>query len=257
MNRKFNLLICSTLVVLFTVVLNGVEEHRNWMTVGFTLNRFEETTGNIGYYHPQNNNIYMTTYTLFRTDAPVLTHETAHAWHYNVIKTDLDHANNQGKNQWAWVDCTSDIDCRLRDKFNEYRESGNLSEIVRNWGWRQISYNTRRDLCREHDTDPVPDIWHYAECNPDEFFAVMSEVFIQDTFWFPYNKRGLYDYDRELYDLMVEAWRVEDLDLLGDNSLNNTNNQFTVDTTNSNFSIEEPPLPQQPEPYCTHCNPTN
>lgn len=109
----------------------------------------------------------------------------------------------------AWSDCSGDLDCRFRDKFDEYRDSKVLSDLVQKDypHWRMVSFNRREGICRENDTDPIPEIYHFAECKPNEFFAVLSVIFMNaNSYWPPYNRQGLRHLDEELYNLFIEAW---------------------------------------------------
>ena len=139
----------------------------------------------------------------FFVDSGTLRHEIAHAWHYNIVKKEI---------RGPWDNCTGDLDCRIREKFDEYRDNGELSDLALEV-WPNYVPSWQDSLaCRASEEDPIPDIYHYAECNSDAFFSVISVIFMEANRtggWPPWDRQGLYDLDTELFALMEDSWGME------------------------------------------------
>ena len=182
------------------ILLVGSSTHRtSWLNVNLSLNRPNAGLENVGYYQHHTNSVVISMDTLFRQDVDVLRHELAHAWHYEVVQDE--------PRGWAWSDCSGDLDCQLREKFDEHRESGELESLAQEeWETTNIGQWTQENMCREGEDDPTPNVFHYAMCNPDEFFAVMSDCYFGKCNYPPWDKEGLKNFDLELYNLIESIW---------------------------------------------------
>lgn len=164
-------------------------------------------------------------------------HEIAHVWHKQVI--------NQGKNWFAsyynneieqnymkWKDCNNNVDCAIREYFEKYRDSRELSkQFIRDnpeyeashpGGFdfgpcerledfaKRIEYLDDDGVIRyyyvkwhgtehaEKDEDHDEPMYVYAECNPVEFYAEMVEAYMNGEHTPVY---GVAYYPRTLYEL--------------------------------------------------------
>ena len=157
-------------------------------------------------------------------------HEIAHIWHTQVIRNGESWVTTTNGKQ-AYRPCNSDIDCAIREKFKYYRDTRLLSNIFieeypghakrhpygTNWGEceRLEDFAKRNEV---EDADGVKRYYYngvldkpmyvYAECHPHEFFAEMSEAYMNmpKVPYYPRNREDLKKLDKELHDIIAEAW---------------------------------------------------
>lgn len=182
----------------------GDINHERWMTVNINVNRGGDYFGAVA------NGVQLSKERFFRVRGPDLQYLIAVAWVLNVVRDVPTYATewDEQTEVYHWVECQNDLECRLREKFDEYRESGELSDLAKDHWNNPVNHGTKVH-CKETSTDEDLEIWHYAECNPGEFFAVISEIFSNNSYRPPFDREGLKELDEDLYDLMVEAWAYD------------------------------------------------
>ena len=155
-------------------------------------------------YVPSGHRIEIGTLALSRRNVSMLMHEIAHAWHYKCIKTTAGTPNS-----WKPWDPIGPDDLKLHELFHVRRNS----EWQSNGGitWDQLAVETRNGNRIESTTLTSLchslNVKHYAMCNPDEFFAVLSDMYWLKSDWPPFSCQGLKTFDPEAHALMVQLWQ--------------------------------------------------
>lgn len=215
-------------------------ERKDWLSSGFSLQRYSQNPYDwTGFFYVQSNSVVLSKKLLISYSDFVLRHEFAHAWHFNVIMNtpDLDHEYIEAADSWTFPKCQNDLDCRIREKFDEYRENGVLSDLVLEENPNTNTNFRDNKICWDGASEPDRDLHHYAECNPIEFFAVITEAFTSVCGKPPYDREGLKDMDEELYDLMKDAWNF-DPDIETNNNLEGPS--LVDSSSTSQIEFEEP-----------------
>ena len=136
----------------------------------------------------------------------MLFHEIAHAWHYEKIKGTA--GRSIVHDMWSPV---NDTDQYLHDLFFDRRDRKWTSDTgltydnlaLESGHGGRIDEPTLRDLCK------CKDVVHYAMCTPDEFFAVLSDMYWakESSDWPPHTREGLKEFDPDAYALIKRLWR--------------------------------------------------
>ena len=156
------------------------------------------------HYIPNTHRIEIGNSALSRRDVSMLMHEIAHAWHYKYIK------NMAGKQQiWNPWNSFGPVDQKLHELFHmrrnqEWCSSGGTT-------WDQLAEETEIRNPIEHATlirfCLSMNVKHYAMCNPDEFFAVLSDMYWLKSDWPPFSHEGLKTFDPEAHALVAQLWQ--------------------------------------------------
>lgn len=165
--------------------------------------------GSKSFYDPRDHRIEIGISDLLRDDVSILMHEIAHAWHYKRIKNAACDPTKLDK--WKPINAS---DQKLHDMFYARRNGTWTSANNKTYDQLAVDFNDAgriedwklRELCNSQR------VVHYAMCTPDEFFAVLSDMYWLKSDWPPFTREGLKEFDPKAYTMIERLWRNETSD---------------------------------------------
>lgn len=157
-------------------------------------------------YIPTQHRIIVDTTDLLRQDVSILMHEIAHAWHYAKIKKIAGSLM-----PWDTWSAVTPEDRELHTLFLARREGYWKSRAGKTYDQLAVEsgHGYRIEKWKLDQICQCSDVRHYAMCTPDEFFAVLSDMYWLHSDWPPFTKENFRLFDPEAHDLIEFLWDIK------------------------------------------------